>query len=158
MKSWLDNLDFLFNFIMSSLNPKRWHLFFCLSPQLASKAEENLLLATGGDLGEKRAPLVFADTLTLLLEGEQTTLVCCHCVLWFDVSYKLIGCTCRHCSRHWDPSAHCGDILWTWISVHTHHSPAARMRPTGKENSRYIHPAERIPQQGVHCKCLHPHA
>ncbi|XP_053179097.1 conserved oligomeric Golgi complex subunit 4 [Scomber japonicus] len=40
-----------------------------LCTQLASKAEENLLLATGGDLGEKRAPLVFADTLTLLLEG-----------------------------------------------------------------------------------------
>ncbi|KAM7406174.1 hypothetical protein PAMP_000568 [Pampus punctatissimus] len=40
-----------------------------LCSQLASKAEENLLLATGGDLSEKRAPLVFADTLTLLLEG-----------------------------------------------------------------------------------------
>ncbi|TMS13312.1 Conserved oligomeric Golgi complex subunit 4 [Larimichthys crocea] len=40
-----------------------------LCTQLASKAEENLLLATGGDLNEKRAPLVFADTLTLLLEG-----------------------------------------------------------------------------------------
>nr|XP_046241876.1 conserved oligomeric Golgi complex subunit 4 isoform X2 [Scatophagus argus] len=40
-----------------------------LSSQLASKAEENLLLATGGELGDKRAPLVFADTLTLLLEG-----------------------------------------------------------------------------------------
>ncbi|XP_061521472.1 conserved oligomeric Golgi complex subunit 4 isoform X2 [Phycodurus eques] len=40
-----------------------------LRSQLASKAEENLLLATGGDLGEKRAPLIFADTLTLLLEG-----------------------------------------------------------------------------------------
>ncbi|XP_033475775.1 conserved oligomeric Golgi complex subunit 4 [Epinephelus lanceolatus] len=40
-----------------------------LCTQLASKAEENLVLATGGDLGEKRAPLVFADTLTLLLEG-----------------------------------------------------------------------------------------
>ncbi|XP_068587120.1 conserved oligomeric Golgi complex subunit 4 [Cebidichthys violaceus] len=40
-----------------------------LCSQLAFKAEENLLLATGGDLGEKRAPLVFADTLTLLLEG-----------------------------------------------------------------------------------------
>ncbi|XP_069549666.1 conserved oligomeric Golgi complex subunit 4 isoform X2 [Brachyistius frenatus] len=40
-----------------------------LCSQLASKAEENLLLATGGDLGEKRALLVFADTLTLLLEG-----------------------------------------------------------------------------------------
>ncbi|XP_077374714.1 conserved oligomeric Golgi complex subunit 4 [Festucalex cinctus] len=40
-----------------------------LCSQLASKAEENLLLATGGDLGEKRAPLIFADTLTLLLEG-----------------------------------------------------------------------------------------
>ncbi|XP_015259094.1 PREDICTED: conserved oligomeric Golgi complex subunit 4 [Cyprinodon variegatus] len=40
-----------------------------LCSQLASKAEENLLLATGGDVGEKRALLVFADTLTLLLEG-----------------------------------------------------------------------------------------
>lgn len=42
--------------------------------QLASKAEENLLLATGGDLGDKRAPLIFADTLTLLLEGEMIEL------------------------------------------------------------------------------------
>ncbi|KAM9860635.1 conserved oligomeric Golgi complex subunit 4 [Aulostomus maculatus] len=40
-----------------------------LCSQLASKAEENLLLATGGDLGEKRAALIFADTLILLLEG-----------------------------------------------------------------------------------------
>uniref|UniRef100_A0A3P8UPX8 Conserved oligomeric Golgi complex subunit 4 n=1 Tax=Cynoglossus semilaevis TaxID=244447 RepID=A0A3P8UPX8_CYNSE len=40
-----------------------------LCSQLASKAEENLILATGGDLGEKRAQLIFADTLTLLLEG-----------------------------------------------------------------------------------------
>ncbi|XP_049575065.1 conserved oligomeric Golgi complex subunit 4 [Syngnathus scovelli] len=40
-----------------------------LCTQLASKAEENLLLATGGELGEKRAPLIFAETLTLLLEG-----------------------------------------------------------------------------------------
>ncbi|KAM6942775.1 conserved oligomeric Golgi complex subunit 4 [Xenentodon cancila] len=40
-----------------------------LCSQLASKAEENLLLATGGNLGEKRALLIFADTLTLLLEG-----------------------------------------------------------------------------------------
>ena len=42
-----------------------------LCVQLACKAEENLLLATGGDVQEKRAPLVFADTLTLLLEGER---------------------------------------------------------------------------------------
>uniref|UniRef100_A0A673AZ66 Conserved oligomeric Golgi complex subunit 4 n=1 Tax=Sphaeramia orbicularis TaxID=375764 RepID=A0A673AZ66_9TELE len=40
-----------------------------LCTQLASKAEENLLLATGGDVSDKRAPLIFADTLTLLLEG-----------------------------------------------------------------------------------------
>ncbi|KAL1007286.1 hypothetical protein UPYG_G00084550 [Umbra pygmaea] len=40
-----------------------------LCSQLASKAEENLLLAVGGDLGERRAALLFADTLTLLLEG-----------------------------------------------------------------------------------------
>ncbi|XP_068594461.1 conserved oligomeric Golgi complex subunit 4 [Brachionichthys hirsutus] len=40
-----------------------------LCSQLASKAEENLVLATGGDLSEKRALLAFAETLTLLLEG-----------------------------------------------------------------------------------------
>uniref|UniRef100_A0A8C7LL64 Conserved oligomeric Golgi complex subunit 4 n=2 Tax=Oncorhynchus kisutch TaxID=8019 RepID=A0A8C7LL64_ONCKI len=40
-----------------------------LCSQLASKADENLLLAVGGELGERRAALVFADTLTLLLEG-----------------------------------------------------------------------------------------
>uniref|UniRef100_A0A3B3ZEM5 Conserved oligomeric Golgi complex subunit 4 n=1 Tax=Periophthalmus magnuspinnatus TaxID=409849 RepID=A0A3B3ZEM5_9GOBI len=40
-----------------------------LCTQLAAKAEENLILATGGDVGDKRAPLIFADTLTLLLEG-----------------------------------------------------------------------------------------
>ncbi|KAI4872932.1 hypothetical protein NFI96_005308 [Prochilodus magdalenae] len=40
-----------------------------LCSQLASKAEENLLLAMGSDLGERRAPVIFADTLTLLLEG-----------------------------------------------------------------------------------------
>ncbi|XP_038825345.1 conserved oligomeric Golgi complex subunit 4-like isoform X3 [Salvelinus namaycush] len=39
-----------------------------LCSQLASKADENLLLAVGGELGERRAALVFADTLTLLLE------------------------------------------------------------------------------------------
>ena len=55
-------------------------IWFCLCfshslTQLASKADENLLLATGGDLGEKRALLVFADTLTLLLEGENTDLI-----------------------------------------------------------------------------------
>ncbi|KAG9267215.1 conserved oligomeric Golgi complex subunit 4 isoform X1 [Astyanax mexicanus] len=40
-----------------------------LCSQLAGKAEENLLLAVGSDLSERRAPVIFADTLTLLLEG-----------------------------------------------------------------------------------------
>ncbi|KAF5898680.1 conserved oligomeric Golgi complex subunit 4, partial [Clarias magur] len=40
-----------------------------LCSQLASKAEENLVLAVGSDLSDRRAPLIFADTLTLLLEG-----------------------------------------------------------------------------------------
>ncbi|XP_062868741.1 conserved oligomeric Golgi complex subunit 4 isoform X1 [Trichomycterus rosablanca] len=40
-----------------------------LCGQLASKAEENLILAMGPDVSERRAPLIFADTLTLLLEG-----------------------------------------------------------------------------------------
>lgn len=97
----LDHFDSSFDFILWILKDEmnfsvRLNMFF----QLASKAEENLLLATGGDLGEKRAPLVFADTLTLLLEGEQKTSLCCHCVLFFVVSLKCMGCTCRHCSRH----------------------------------------------------------
>lgn len=45
-------------------------VFCLLCFQLASKAEENLLLAVGSDLGERRAPVIFADTLTLLLEGK----------------------------------------------------------------------------------------
>ncbi|XP_053491414.1 conserved oligomeric Golgi complex subunit 4-like isoform X2 [Ictalurus furcatus] len=40
-----------------------------LCSQLASKAEENLLLAVGSDVSGRRATLIFADTLTLLLEG-----------------------------------------------------------------------------------------
>ncbi|XP_072515891.1 conserved oligomeric Golgi complex subunit 4 [Salminus brasiliensis] len=40
-----------------------------LCSQLAGKAEENLLLAVGSDFNERRAPVIFADTLTLLLEG-----------------------------------------------------------------------------------------
>lgn len=47
-------------------------------------------MATGGDLGEKRAPLVFADTLTLLLEGEQTTLISHLCTFLFAVAYKRV--------------------------------------------------------------------
>lgn len=49
------------------------------------------MLATGGDLGEKRAPLVFADTLTLLLEGEQTTLISRPCTFLFAVAYKRVA-------------------------------------------------------------------
>lgn len=56
--------------------------FSARSTQIASKAEENLHLATGGDLGEKRAPLVFADTLTLLLEGERCSAVVYSCLEW----------------------------------------------------------------------------
>ncbi|XP_033898100.1 conserved oligomeric Golgi complex subunit 4 [Acipenser ruthenus] len=40
-----------------------------LCTQLASKAEENLLLALGVELTDRRASLIFADTLTLLFEG-----------------------------------------------------------------------------------------
>lgn len=55
----------------SYLGSKIKSCVFCLLFfQLASKAEENLLLAVGSDLGERRAPVIFADTLTLLLEGK----------------------------------------------------------------------------------------
>ncbi|XP_033897205.2 conserved oligomeric Golgi complex subunit 4-like isoform X1 [Acipenser ruthenus] len=45
----------------------RYSQYLCT--QLASKAEENLLLALGVELTDRRASLVFADTLTLLFEG-----------------------------------------------------------------------------------------
>lgn len=122
---------------------------FC-STQLASKAEENLLLATGGDLGEKRAPLVFADTLTLLLEGRKMTLWRYVYIFLWSVTQMLPLCVCRHCTCHWDSSAYCRDVLWSRPSLHTHHSPAEGMWQTGKENCWQIHPAERVPQQGEH--------
>ncbi|KAE8609187.1 hypothetical protein XENTR_v10011735 [Xenopus tropicalis] len=40
-----------------------------LCKQVAKKAEENLQLALGTEGGERRAALIFADTLTLLFEG-----------------------------------------------------------------------------------------
>uniref|UniRef100_A0A8C6RZ30 Conserved oligomeric Golgi complex subunit 4 n=1 Tax=Nannospalax galili TaxID=1026970 RepID=A0A8C6RZ30_NANGA len=40
-----------------------------LCKQVASKAEENLLLVLGSDMSDRRAAVVFADTLTLLFEG-----------------------------------------------------------------------------------------
>lgn len=45
-----------------------WVLVFSL--QVASKAEENLLLVLGTDMSDRRAAIIFADTLTLLFEGE----------------------------------------------------------------------------------------
>lgn len=39
------------------------------TPQVAKKAEENLSLALGSESHERRAALLFADTLTLLFEG-----------------------------------------------------------------------------------------
>lgn len=38
--------------------------------QVASKAEENLLLVLGTDMSDRRAAVIFADTLTLLFEGK----------------------------------------------------------------------------------------
>ena len=58
-------------------------------------------------------------------------------------------CVDRHRSCCWDSSAYCGDVLRSGPSVHTHHSSAAGMWPTGAENSWQVHPTERIPQQGV---------
>ncbi|XP_006860242.1 PREDICTED: conserved oligomeric Golgi complex subunit 4 isoform X2 [Chrysochloris asiatica] len=40
-----------------------------LCKQVASKAEENLLLVLGMDMSDRRAAVIFADTLTLLFEG-----------------------------------------------------------------------------------------
>lgn len=61
----------------TSLSFTHAHVNIWDHPQLASKAEENLQLALGGDLGQRRAALVFADTLTLLLEGETACLPVC---------------------------------------------------------------------------------
>lgn len=78
---------------------------------------------------------------------------------------NMFLCVYRYCSCHRDSSGDCRDVLWSRPSVHTHHSPAAGVWPTGPENSRQIHPAERIPQQGVYdiraawlfllCTCTH---
>ena len=38
--------------------------------QVASIAEENLLLVLGTDMSDRRAAVIFADTLTLLFEGK----------------------------------------------------------------------------------------
>lgn len=46
---------------------------FCF--QVASKAEENLLLVLGSDMSDRRAAIIFADTLTLLFEGEPLSLL-----------------------------------------------------------------------------------
>lgn len=43
-----------------------WIFYFF---QVASKAEENLLLVLGTDMSDRRAAVIFADTLTLLFEG-----------------------------------------------------------------------------------------
>ncbi|XP_032181118.1 conserved oligomeric Golgi complex subunit 4 [Mustela erminea] len=40
-----------------------------LCKQVASKSEENLLLVLGTDMSDRRAAVIFADTLTLLFEG-----------------------------------------------------------------------------------------
>lgn len=38
--------------------------------QVAKKAEENLQLVMGTDMSDRRAAVIFADTLTLLFEGS----------------------------------------------------------------------------------------
>lgn len=38
--------------------------------QVANKAEENLQLVMGTDMSDRRAAVIFADTLTLLFEGN----------------------------------------------------------------------------------------
>lgn len=56
----------------------------------------------------------------------------------------------RYRSCDWDPPAYSGDVLRPRPPVHAHHSPAAGMWPASKQNSGQVHPAERLPQQGVH--------
>jgi len=38
--------------------------------QVANKAEDNLQLVMGTDMSDRRAAVIFADTLTLLFEGD----------------------------------------------------------------------------------------
>ncbi|MBZ3870038.1 Conserved oligomeric Golgi complex subunit 4 [Sciurus carolinensis] len=49
-----------------------------LCKQVASKAEENLLLVLGSDMSDRRAAVIFADTLTLLFEGRIARIVETH--------------------------------------------------------------------------------
>lgn len=44
--------------------------------QVAKKAEENLQLVMGTDMSDRRAAVIFADTLTLLFEGNLLPLLC----------------------------------------------------------------------------------
>ncbi|KAK2509668.1 hypothetical protein MC885_000662 [Smutsia gigantea] len=50
-----------------------------LCKQVASKAEENLLLVLGTDMSDRRAAVIFADTLTLLFEGKALSPPWGHC-------------------------------------------------------------------------------
>lgn len=99
------NIDLISHLCFMVRNSQRYVSFFHsvshIFTQLASKAEENLLLATGGDLCDKRAPLVFADTLTLLLEGEKTTQSNVPCVRFpLEWPSNVPLCVYRHRSRH----------------------------------------------------------
>ncbi|ELK36184.1 Conserved oligomeric Golgi complex subunit 4 [Myotis davidii] len=49
-----------------------------LCKQVASKAEENLLLVLETDMSDRRAAIIFADTLTLLFEGRIARIVETH--------------------------------------------------------------------------------
>lgn len=49
---------------------ERYHLTGPVVMQVANKAEENLQLVMGTDMSDRRAAVIFADTLTLLFEGD----------------------------------------------------------------------------------------
>jgi hypothetical protein len=53
----------------AGLSSEKYIQIFCFF-QVANKAEENLLLVLGSDMSDRRAAVIFADTLTLLFEGE----------------------------------------------------------------------------------------
>lgn len=79
---------------------------------------------------------------------KQTVRVCLNSPL-HALSTRVLVCVHRYRSRCGDPSANRRDVLRSRPFVHAHHSPAAGMWSPGPENSWQLHPAERIPHQGV---------
>lgn len=60
--------------------------------QVANKAEENLQLVMGTDMSDRRAAVIFADTLTLLFEGNFSFLFVDELKIICDMTFHQFKC------------------------------------------------------------------